>query len=35
MNINEIIIELFWKHPTKIVFTIGFLSGVVFTSLFL
>jgi len=33
MDIREKITELFWNHPTKIVFTLGFLTGAVFVSL--
>lgn len=33
MDIKEKITELFWNHPTKIVFTLGFLAGAAFVSL--
>jgi len=33
MDIKEKITELFWNHPTKIVFTLGFLTGAAFVSL--
>jgi len=33
MDIREKITELFWNHPTKIVFTLGFLTGAAFVSL--
>jgi len=34
-NIEEKIKELIWNHALKIIFTLGFLTGVVFTNLFL
>ena len=34
-KIETIIVDLFWNHPTKIVFTLGFLAGVMFTKFLL
>lgn len=34
-KIETVAVDLFWNHPTKIVFALGFLTGVVFSVLFL
>ena len=33
-NIEEKIKDMFWNHPTKIIFTLGFVVGFVIRGLF-